>query len=89
MKDVQLTIPGEILAATKIPRGRLESQLKTELALQLFREGLIAGGGACRLAGLSKLEFQHLLGERGICQQYGQDDYERDLENLAGWQADE
>lgn len=48
MKDLQLTIPGDILATTKIPRQRLEAQLKTELALQLYREGLIAGGGACR-----------------------------------------
>jgi predicted HTH domain antitoxin len=89
MKDLQLTIPGDILATTKIPRQHLEAQLKKELALQLYREGLISGGGACRLAGLTKLEFQDLLGERGICQQYGQDDYQRDLENLAAWQAHE
>ena len=57
MKDVHLTIPGEVLATAKIPRQRLEAELKKELALQLYREGLIAGGSACRLAGLTKLEF--------------------------------
>ncbi len=89
MNDVLLAIPGEALAAAKIPRSRLDTELKKELALQLYREGLISGGGACRLAALTKAEFQYLLGERGICQPYTAADYERDLEHLVAWQADE
>jgi len=83
MKDVTLTIPGDVLAAAKIPRQRLQQELKKELALQLYREGLVSNFGACRLAGLEKPEFQYLLGQRGIAQQYDVEDYEQDLENLA------
>ena len=79
MKDVTLTIPSEVLAVAKIPRQRLELELKKELALQLYREGLISHFGACRLAGLEKSEFQYLLGQRGIAQQYDLEDYEQDM----------
>jgi predicted HTH domain antitoxin len=51
MSDISLTIPGDALAAAKIPRHRLESELKKQLAIQLYREGLISGAGACRIAG--------------------------------------
>jgi len=59
--------------------------LKKELAVQLYREGLISGFGACRLAGLEKAEFQYLLGQRGVCQQYDVDDYDQDMETLSAW----
>ena len=88
MKDVTLTLPGEALVRTKIPRHRLQRELKKELALQLYREGLISGFGACCLADMGKLEFQDLLGQRGIPQQYDVEDYEQDLENLAAWRIE-
>lgn len=87
MDDICLTIPGAALAAAKIPRQRLEWELKKELALQLYREGLISGAGACQVAGLGKAEFQYLLGERGICQQYDIEDYQKDAEHLAAWRT--
>jgi len=87
MSDVSLTIPGDALAAAKIPRHRLESELRKQLAMQLYREGLISGAGACRVAGVAKAEFQYLLGECGVPQQYGVDDYGKDLEHLAVWRA--
>ena len=87
MSDVSLTIPGDALAAAKIPRHRLESELRKQLAMQLYREGLISGAGASRVAGVAKAEFQYLLGECGVPQQYGVDDYRQDLEHLAAWRA--
>ncbi len=87
MNDVMVSIPGEVLANVKIPRQNLDAELKKHLALQLYREGLVAGAGACRIAGVSKVEFQYLLGEAGICQQYGTDDFSQDLEQLEAWQA--
>lgn len=85
MHDISITIPGEALAGAKIPRDRLERELKLQLAIQLYREGLTSGAGACRIAGLSEAEFQYVLGERGVYQQYGAEDYAKDLENLAAW----
>ena len=87
MKDLALTIPADVLAVAKIPRARMESELKKELALQLYREGIVSGFGACRIAGIEKSELQYLLGERGIAQQYDVEDYEQDLEAVAEWQA--
>jgi predicted HTH domain antitoxin len=88
MKDVTLTLPGAALQRAKIPRQRLQRELKKELALQLYREGLIAGFGACSLADIEKADFQDLLGQRGIPQQYDVEDYEQDLENLAAWRTE-
>jgi predicted HTH domain antitoxin len=85
MKDLTLVIPGEVLEAVRIPRHRFGPELKKELAVQLYREGLISGFGACRLAGLEKAEFQYLLGQRGVCQQYDVDDYDQDMETMSAW----
>lgn len=87
MGDISLTIPGDALAAVKIPRHRLHSELKKQLAIQLYREGLISSAGACRIAGVEKPEFQYVLGECGVSQQYDVEDYQKDLEHLAAWRA--
>lgn len=78
---------GRGLATARMPRLGLEAELKRQLALQLYREGLVSGAGACRIAGLAKAEFQYLLGQRGVCQQYDLEDYRKDVEHLAAWAA--
>ncbi len=75
MHDLTLTLPGVALATTRIPRPRMEAELKKELALQLYREGIVASFGACRIAGIEQAEFHYLLGERGIPQRYDVDGY--------------
>jgi len=89
MNDVLLTIPGEGLATAKIPRPGLEGELKRQLALQLYREGLVSGAGACRIAGLGKAEFQYLLGRCSVYQQYAVEDYRKDMEHLTAWDTQE
>ena len=54
-------------------------------AAALFGDGIVGGSAACRLAGMEKAEFQHWLGERGIDQPLGVNDYERERENLESW----
>lgn len=88
MKNLTLDIPEDLLVGVKIPRNRLENDLKRELALQLYRENMISFANAHRLAGMTKIEFHYLLGERQIARQYDLQDYEKDLENLSKWQAD-
>lgn len=89
MNNVMISIPGDALAGVKIPRQNLDAELKKHLALQLYRAGLVTGAAACRIAGVGKAEFQFLLGEAGICQQYDLEDYHQDLENLRAWEAGE
>lgn len=86
MKTLTLDIPEDILASVKIPRNRLQSELRRELALQLYREHMISFANAHRLAEMSKIDFHHLLSARGIPRQYDEEDFEQDVENLAGWQ---
>ena len=88
MKTLTLDIPEDILATVKIPRNRLQSDLRRELALQLYRENMISFANAHRLAEMSKIEFHYLLGERQIPRQYDEEDFEQDLENLAGWRKE-
>lgn len=87
MRTLTLDIPEAVLTGVKIPRTRLKSELKRELALQLYREHMISFANAHRMADMSKIEFHHLLGERQIPRQYDTEDYEKDLEHLARWKG--
>ncbi len=87
MKTLSIQIPEEIMFTAKIPRKQWASQIKKELALQLYREGLVSFANAHRLAGMNKIDFHYLLGERKIPRQYDIEDYEKDLENLAEWRS--
>ena len=87
MKMISVPIPESIMMSVKIPKKRWENELKKELALQLYREGLISFANAHRLAEMNKTDFHYLLGEREIPRQYDTEDYEKDLENLARWRA--
>lgn len=89
MKTLAIEIPEEVMVSVKIPRNRWETELKKELALQLYRENLISFANAHRLAGMTKIEFHYLLGERKIPRQYDVEDYEKDLENLAKWRSNQ
>ena len=88
MKMIALEIPEEILFDLKIPKERWDTELRKELALQLYRERLLSLGNARRLAGLTKLEFHFLLGERQIPRHYDLEEYRKDLENLEKWERE-
>ncbi len=85
MKTLNIEIPEEILLELKIPKQRWSAELRRELALQLYRENLLSFGNARRLAGITKMDFHNLLGERQIPRHYDMEDYETDLENLEQW----
>ncbi|MDM8514575.1 UPF0175 family protein [Desulfobacterales bacterium HSG16] len=86
MKNIVIQIPEKIMTSLKMPKKQWESGIKTELALQLYREGLLSFGNARRLSGMDKVNFHYLLGEREIPRQYDIEDYKKDLENLERWE---
>lgn len=55
MKTISIQIPEEIMLSLKIPKMKWEKDIKKELALQLYHEGLISFANAHRLAEMSKM----------------------------------
>ena len=75
---MSLTISDEILEAT----GMSEVELKQEIAVLLFRKEKLTLGKASQLAGMSQLQFQHLLASRQIPVHYDVAEFEEDLKTL-------
>jgi predicted HTH domain antitoxin len=73
-----LHIPEDILRASRLS----ERELKTEIAVMLFEKEKLTLGQASRLAGMARLEFQHLLASRRIPMHYDVAEFEQDLRTL-------
>ncbi len=75
---MSVVIPDEIVRAT----GMSATELMQELAILLFQKERLSIGAACRLAGMSRFQFQHLLASRRISLHYDETDFEADIETL-------
>ncbi len=75
---MEIIIPDEILQATHMS----VEEVKQELAVLLFQKDKITIGQASRLAGMSQLQFQHLLASRKIPVHYDVAEFEADLKTL-------
>jgi len=73
-----LTIPDEILAAARMT----EAELRQEVAILLYQREKLTLAQANRLAGLNRLQFQHLLASRQIPIHYDVAEFEEDLKVL-------
>jgi predicted HTH domain antitoxin len=87
MNDLTITVPGAVLAGAKLPRKGMEAALRRRLAMALFSDGILSGSSACQMAGVSKAEFQFLLGEHGIAQPLEEADLDSDAAGIAAWKA--
>lgn len=75
---MNVIIPDEILQATRMT----EEELRQEIAILLFQKEKLTLGQASRLAGMSQLQFQHLLASRQISVHYDVAEFEEDLKML-------
>lgn len=75
---MSLIIPDEILQATSMS----DAELRQEIAILLFQKEKLTLGQASRLAGMSQLQFQHLLSSRQIPVHYDLAEFEEDLKTL-------
>lgn len=73
-------IPDEILQATRMTA----EELRQEIAVLLFQKDKLTLALASRLAGMSRLQFQHLLASRQIPVHYDVAEFEEDLKTLSG-----
>lgn len=76
---ITLDIPGEVVAAVKLPPDEIEQEFLKELALALYKRGTLSFGKARMLAQLTNWEFDELLGERQISRHYTEADLEEDI----------
>lgn len=74
-----LEIPREVVLALKLPPSDIEAELRKELALALYHRGVLPMGKARVLAGMTRREFEELLGQRGVPRHYGPEELEDDV----------
>ena len=84
MSTVTLQLPEDIVARLAASPEAAASRVKTELALGLYSQGLITHFEACQTAGLSRFEFEDLLGRREIVRPYTPDMLNEDLRHAGG-----
>ncbi|MDY0166855.1 MAG: UPF0175 family protein [Thermoguttaceae bacterium] len=84
MPGIVLEIPQEVTDALRLPPPEREQELRTELALALYQRGILSGGMARKLAGVTRWEFEHLLGQRHIVRHYSEHDLTEDLKYAKG-----
>ena len=75
-----LKIPEDVVNALRVPPDDVETELYKELALALYQRGVLSSGKAASLSGLTRLQFEELLGHRKIKRHYGETELEEDLE---------
>jgi predicted HTH domain antitoxin len=77
--SVRIEIPDSVVQAIRLPEERLPQELRVELAMALYAQGLLSFGKARELAEMGKYEFGKLLGERQISRHYGREELEDDI----------
>ncbi len=75
---MSIIIPDEIVQATHMS----EAELKLEIGVLLFQKEKLTLAQAARLAGMNRLQFQHVLSSRDIAIHYDVEDIEEELNTL-------
>lgn len=77
--SITLDLPSDIHKALRVAPEDTERRLKLELAVSLYAQNALGLGKAAELAGMTRLELNEVLAERGIPMHYGQMELEEDL----------
>ena len=79
---IHIEIPDDIVPHLWLPPGCIETQLKQELAIHLVRQRICTATQGARLAEMTCLEFERLLGGRKAAWLSMMAEVQRDLEVL-------
>lgn len=85
-EELTLKIPGEVVAAAKLPPDEVENGFRVELAIALYGRGILPAGKACMLAQMTRGEFEEMLGRRKITRHYTEAGLDEDLHYARGHQ---
>jgi predicted HTH domain antitoxin len=77
--SITLDLPNNIHEALHVTPAEAEARLKLELAVALYAQNALGLGKAAELAGISRLDLNDILAERGIPMHYGQKELDEDL----------
>lgn len=75
-----IDVPPDVYDALNVPEGEREDVIRRELAVSLYREGILSAGKARELTEMTRREFHELLGERGVERHYTEEELAEDLE---------
>jgi len=75
---MSILISDDILQSARLT----EDELKQEIAVLLFQKEKLTLAQASRFAGMTRLQFQHLLASRKIPVHYDVAEFEEDLKTL-------
>ncbi|PZD72306.1 hypothetical protein C1752_03893 [Acaryochloris thomasi RCC1774] len=75
---MSLVIPDDILQSTQMTEG----ELKLEIAIMLYKQQKVSSGKVRAWTGLTVIEFQHELKERGLYANYDVEDFQSDMRTL-------
>jgi predicted HTH domain antitoxin len=78
VSEISFVIPSEVVQTTRMTEG----ELAREMGVLLFQMEKLTLGQASRLAGMSQLQFQHLLASRQIPVHYDVAEFEEDVKTL-------
>ncbi len=84
MPKLMLEVPSDVVDALKLPPEEAEGEIRRELALALYRRGVLSIGKARILAQMSRWQFEQLLGERRIPRHYTASDLAEDILHAHG-----
>jgi predicted HTH domain antitoxin len=81
MRSMSFTVelPDSVAEALRLAPPDAEAEVRKELALALYARGILGFGKARELCGLTKWQFEELLGRRKVVRPYDEDDLAVDL----------
>lgn len=79
MSDISIKVLFDIVRAIRLPPDTIQEELQQELALALYQRGVLSSGKACDLAGVTRWEWEALLGARKIRRHYSDDEIDQDI----------
>ena len=80
---MSVVISDQVLQSSRMSEG----ELKQEIAVLLFQKEKLTLAQASQLAGMQRIQFQHLLASRDVTVHYDVADFEKDLETIRKLEA--
>lgn len=74
-----MKIPKDVVESLRLPPDEAKKELGKELALALYERGVLSSGKACVLAGITRWEFEEILGRRRIRRHYTEENLKEDI----------